>query len=145
VTSLLTSVLARPAHALTGIKSTSTAVDSLGSSSRIPGALLSFTQEMMMIDPAPPKRIFMAADLSARCDRALARANLLARAWKGELIVAHVVHAAEVARRDRRASGVPAWRMGSQGRSGIARALLGSTAEDLLHSLYCDTLVVRRA
>ncbi len=33
--------------------------------------------------------------------------------------------------------------MGSKGRSGLARALLGSTAEHLLHSLDCDTLVVR--
>ncbi|MBK8767793.1 MAG: universal stress protein [Burkholderiaceae bacterium] len=32
---------------------------------------------------------------------------------------------------------------GSQGRSGLARALLGSTAENLLHALDCDTLVVR--
>jgi nucleotide-binding universal stress UspA family protein len=33
--------------------------------------------------------------------------------------------------------------LGSQGRSGLARALLGSTAENLLHTLDCDTLVVR--
>jgi nucleotide-binding universal stress UspA family protein len=33
--------------------------------------------------------------------------------------------------------------LGSQGRSGLARALLGSTAENLLHALDCDTLVVR--
>lgn len=33
--------------------------------------------------------------------------------------------------------------VGSQGRSGLARALLGSTAESLLHTLDCDTLVVR--
>nr|HPM66487.1 universal stress protein [Piscinibacter sp.] len=35
--------------------------------------------------------------------------------------------------------------LGSQGRSGLARALLGSTAENLLHTLDCDTLVVRGA
>ena len=34
--------------------------------------------------------------------------------------------------------------LGSQGRSGLARALLGSTAENLLHTLDCDTLVVPR-
>jgi nucleotide-binding universal stress UspA family protein len=34
--------------------------------------------------------------------------------------------------------------LGSQGRSGLARALLGSTAENLLHTLDCDTLVVRQ-
>lgn len=33
--------------------------------------------------------------------------------------------------------------LGSRGRSGVARVLLGSTAEQLLHSLDCDTLVVR--
>ncbi len=33
--------------------------------------------------------------------------------------------------------------LGSQGRSGVARMLLGSTAEHLLHALDCDTLVVR--
>jgi nucleotide-binding universal stress UspA family protein len=35
--------------------------------------------------------------------------------------------------------------LGSQGRSGLARVLLGSTAEHLLHALDCDTLVVRGA
>ncbi len=35
--------------------------------------------------------------------------------------------------------------LGSEGRSGLARALLGSTAEGLLHALDCDTLVVRGA
>lgn len=35
--------------------------------------------------------------------------------------------------------------LGSHGRSGLARALLGSTAENLLHALDCDTLVVREA
>lgn len=49
----------------------------------------------------------MASDLSARCDRALARAALLAREWQSELTVAHVVHPAEVALRDRLASGAP--------------------------------------
>lgn len=34
---------------------------------------------------------------------------------------------------------------GTQGRSGLAGALLGSTAESLLHPLDCDTLVVRGA
>lgn len=57
-----------------------------------------------------PRRIFMATDLSARCDRALDRAALLARAWQSELTVAHVVHAAEVARRDHLVSGAPSWR-----------------------------------
>lgn len=33
--------------------------------------------------------------------------------------------------------------LGSQGRSGLARALPGSTAENLLNTADCDTLVVR--
>lgn len=33
--------------------------------------------------------------------------------------------------------------LGSRGRSGVARVLLGSTAEQLLHHLDCDTLVIR--
>ena len=63
-----------------------------------------------MNETTPPQRIFMANDLSARCDRALARAAQLAQAWHGKLTVVHVVHAAEVAARDRLASGAPSWR-----------------------------------
>lgn len=54
-----------------------------------------------------PQRIFMASDLSARCDRALARAALLAQAWHSDLPVAHVVHAAEWAAHDRLSSDAP--------------------------------------
>lgn len=35
--------------------------------------------------------------------------------------------------------------LGAPGRTGLARTLLGSTAENLLHALDCDTLVVRGA
>ncbi len=63
-----------------------------------------------MTDKPVPPRIFVATDLSARCDRALARAALLARAWQSELNVTHVVHAAEVARHDRLTSAAPSWR-----------------------------------
>jgi len=148
-----------------------------------------------MTETTRPKRIFMASNLSARCDRALARAALLARAWNSKLTVAHVMHAAEVAARDLISSGAPSWlrpdswsqtleralradlaaegisatsrdligtttdavlqgaaddnadlvMLGSQGRSGLARALLGSTAVNLFRTLDCDTLVVRGA
>ena len=72
-----------------------------------------------MNETTPPQRIFMANDLSARCDRALARAAQLPQAWHGKLTVVHVVHAAEVAARDRLASGwnrrrTPAWQWGSR-------------------------------
>ncbi|MCC6250591.1 MAG: universal stress protein [Rubrivivax sp.] len=63
-----------------------------------------------MTESAVPGRIFLATDLSARCDRALNRAALLARAWHGELSVTHVVHPAEVARHDRPTSTAPSWR-----------------------------------
>jgi hypothetical protein len=63
-----------------------------------------------MTETTRPQRMFMASNLSARCDRALAPAALLARAWHSELTVAHVVHAAEVAAHDRPLSGAPSWR-----------------------------------
>jgi nucleotide-binding universal stress UspA family protein len=37
----------------------------------------------------PPRRIILATDLSARCDRALDRAAALASAWQAELIALH--------------------------------------------------------
>ncbi|MGQ3050699.1 MAG: universal stress protein [Roseateles sp.] len=52
----------------------------------------------------------MATDLSARCDRALARAAQLADVWQSTLIAAHVVSAAEVAHRERPTAGAPSWR-----------------------------------
>lgn len=63
-----------------------------------------------MTETTRPQRIFMASDLSARCDRALARVAVLARARHSELAVAHVVHAAEVAAYDRLSNGAPSWR-----------------------------------
>jgi nucleotide-binding universal stress UspA family protein len=63
-----------------------------------------------MTQPARPQRIFLATDLSARSDRALARAAQLAGAWQSELIVAHAVHPAEVAERDRLMGDGPSWR-----------------------------------
>lgn len=102
------------------------------------------------------QRVLMAPDLSARSDRALARAAQLATAWGSNLFVAHLVHAAEMAQRDCPTSNAPSWRypeswsqtleqgapqalledyvssagvdlvvLGSQGRSGLARVLLG--------------------
>lgn len=39
----------------------------------------------------PPRRILLATDLSARCDRALDRAGSLAREWSAELVVVHAL------------------------------------------------------
>lgn len=40
---------------------------------------------------SPPKKILLATDLSARCDRALDRAAALAVAWHAELVVVHAL------------------------------------------------------
>ncbi|MCK7502465.1 MAG: universal stress protein [Comamonadaceae bacterium] len=89
----------------------------------------------------------MATDLSARCDRALARAARLARAWNGELIVVHVMTPAEIAQGDRIAGGVPSWRrsesciqareralcadVGAEGVTATCRVLVGTPAESV--------------
>ena len=39
----------------------------------------------------PPRKILLATDLSARCDRALDRASTLAAAWQAELIAVHAL------------------------------------------------------
>lgn len=107
-----------------------------------------------MTEITRPRRVFMASDLSARCDRALARAALLARAWQGELTVAHVVHAAEVAAHDRLSSGAPSWRrpeswsrtleralradLAAEGIGATPRVLIGSTADALLQGASDD-------
>lgn len=104
-----------------------------------------------MIDVVPPKRILMSTDLSARCDRALARAARLATGWQSQLIVAHVVHAAEVARRDRLTDGVPAWRrpaswtvalkqalaadLDAEGIAAESRIVVGSPADAVQHAV----------
>lgn len=41
--------------------------------------------------PVPPSSLLLASDLSARCDRALDRALLLARQWNARLVVATVL------------------------------------------------------
>ena len=102
----------------------------------------------------PPTRIVMATDFSGRCDRALARAALLARAWHSELIVAHAVQPGEVAMRDRLSSGAPSWRrpeswalaleralradLEAEGISAAARVVIGSPAEALQQAVADD-------
>lgn len=43
----------------------------------------------------PPRRVLLATDLSARCDRALDRAAALAVGWRGELVALHVLEQTE--------------------------------------------------
>lgn len=56
----------------------------------------------------PARKILMATDLSARCDRALYRAAMLAKQWQSSLIVLHVVEDRDLSVPD--AAGLPSWR-----------------------------------
>lgn len=56
----------------------------------------------------PARKILMATDLSARCDRALYRAAMLAKQWQSSLIVLHVVEDRDLNVPD--APGLPSWR-----------------------------------
>jgi nucleotide-binding universal stress UspA family protein len=56
----------------------------------------------------PTKKILLATDLSARCDRALCRAAMLAKQWQSSLIVLHVVEDRDLIIPD--AAGLPSWR-----------------------------------
>jgi nucleotide-binding universal stress UspA family protein len=98
-----------------------------------------------MSEPHLPSRIFVATDLSARCDRAVARAAQLAGAWQAQLVVAHVVPVVEVSRRDGLTNVVPSWRrpeswaqalqrtleddLEAEGIAATAKVLIGSPAE----------------
>jgi nucleotide-binding universal stress UspA family protein len=107
-----------------------------------------------MTEAGLPQRVLMATDLSARCDRALARAAQLAASWGSKLLVAHVVHAAELAHRDRLTSNAPSWRrpepwsqtlertlradLAAEGIAATSRVLIGSTAEALQQAVIDD-------
>ena len=56
----------------------------------------------------PVKKILLATDLSARCDRALYRAAMLAEQWQSSLIVLHVVEGFDSSAAD--IEGLPSWR-----------------------------------
>lgn len=58
---------------------------------------------------APPKRILLATDLSARCDRALDRAASLAALWGAELAVVYAVETADDAMLAE-TDAIPSWR-----------------------------------
>lgn len=64
-----------------------------------------------MNEPAKtPRRILLATDLSARCDRALDRGAMLARAWNAELLVLHVLEELADLYSGRLEQGLPTWR-----------------------------------
>lgn len=56
----------------------------------------------------PAKKILLATDLSARCDRALHRAAMLAKQWQWSLLVLHVVEDRDLSIPD--TAGLPSWR-----------------------------------
>lgn len=58
---------------------------------------------------ARPRRLLLATDLSARCDRALDRALVLADEWQAELILLHVVERVRQDMQDDRDAALP-WR-----------------------------------
>ena len=56
----------------------------------------------------PVRKILLATDLSARCDRALHRAAFLAKQWQMSLLVLHVVEGLDLSVAD--IEGLPSWR-----------------------------------
>jgi nucleotide-binding universal stress UspA family protein len=60
--------------------------------------------------PGPPRKILLATDLSARCDRALDRAALLATEWNAELLAVHAVERSDDEYANDLEVHVPAWR-----------------------------------
>jgi Universal stress protein UspA and related nucleotide-binding proteins len=82
---------------------------------------------------SPPRAVLLATDLSARCDRALDRALLLARQCQARLVRDHV--------RDHPVDLVV---VGSQGRSALSEILLGSVANRILETVETDTLLVQQ-
>lgn len=66
----------------------------------------------MTPSPAPSKRpkLLLATDMSARGDRALDRAALLARQWDAELLVLHALQPAPVSPLSAREEDAPTWR-----------------------------------
>lgn len=58
----------------------------------------------------PPRRILLATDLSARCDRALDRAVALAVAWQAELVAVHALEQTDDFYIANLESRLPSWR-----------------------------------
>ena len=60
--------------------------------------------------PAPPRKILLATDLSARCDRALDRAASLAAEWNAELLAVHALEQPEDVLAPEARARLPSWR-----------------------------------
>lgn len=86
----------------------------------------------------PPKKLLLATDLSARCDRATDRAALLSRQWQAPLHVLHVLNPAERFIEQRQLDDLPSWRR-PRDRKALAEARL---RRDLAGHLDHFTLTV---
>lgn len=64
--------------------------------------------------PGKPRRILIATDLSARCDRALDRAVALATAWQSELVAVHALETGEDLLHAFPERNLPSWRRGPE-------------------------------
>ncbi|WP_334174767.1 universal stress protein [Pseudoxanthobacter sp.] len=89
----------------------------------------------------PPRRILLATDLSARCDRALDRATALATAWKAELIAVHALEGSDEFYADELERRLPSWRRGPDAAALAERQL----RQDMLHAGPDIEAVVERA
>lgn len=61
-----------------------------------------------------PRRILLATDLSARCDRAFDRAVALAAAWAAELVVVHALNGTSTNGAGVAAADLPSWQRGPE-------------------------------
>jgi nucleotide-binding universal stress UspA family protein len=84
----------------------------------------------------PPRKILLATDLSARCDRALDRALCLAAEWKAEVVAVHVLPEADPLLRGSTDT-FPSWR-----RTLDPRGLAESRIRADLRELSSDIVIV---
>ncbi|MGD9538955.1 MAG: universal stress protein [Alphaproteobacteria bacterium] len=89
----------------------------------------------------PPKKVLLATDLSARCDRALDRAAALAAGWQAELIAVHALERADdldAAELERR---LPSWRR----QPDIGPAVADQLRRDMMAAAPNVTAIVEKA
>jgi nucleotide-binding universal stress UspA family protein len=84
---------------------------------------------MPELPSSPPREILLATDLSARCDRALDRAVLLATQWGGHLVALHVLEPAVDGGFWNAALDLPSWRRPASRAQTAARQLRGAMDE----------------
>lgn len=91
--------------------------------------------------PRVPGAILMATDMSARCDRALARSAQLAEQWAAQLVVAHAIEAGPDFAASRRLLDLPSWRR-TEDRAITVRSQLSA---DLAEEGITSSIVVEEA